>query len=195
MQISERTAGDREELGRRVLVVKNAKQRDRLRAVALALKGQEAPRIACMLGRSRRFVQTWVYRYREGGLEALRATPQAGQPVKLAREKQDLFKARMLAGPQPEDEGLCTLRGKDATRILEREFGVKYTLSGAYKLLHRLGFSCLSPRPRHRKNDLKVMAQWLESAPLLSRRSANSTPKNVWKSGSRTKPGSASRER
>lgn len=195
MLVSERTSGDRDELRRRIASEKNAKQRDRLRAVALALAGQEAPRIARMLGRSRRFVQEWVYVYRDAGLKAVRPTPQTGQPVKLAAAAQALFKTRMLAGPVPADEGLCTLRGKDAQRILEHEFGVKYTLSGAYKVLHRLGFSCLQPRPRHRKNDLQVMAQWLEGAPLLSKASASSTRNKPWKSGSRTKPESASRER
>jgi transposase len=195
MLVSERTSGDRKELRRRISSEKNAKQRDRLRAVALALEGQEAPRIARMLGRSRRFVQEWAYAYRDGGLEAVKATPQSGQPVKLAAADQALFKARMLAGPVPADEGLCTLRGKDAQRILQQEFGVKYTLSGAYKVLHRLGFSYLSPRPKHRKNDAQVMAQWLEDAPLLSTTSARNIRNKPSKSGSRTKPGSASRER
>ena len=71
MLVSERTLGDRDELRRRIASEKNAKQRDRLRAVALALAGQEAPRIARMLGRSRRFVQEWVYVYRDAGLEAV----------------------------------------------------------------------------------------------------------------------------
>jgi Transposase and inactivated derivatives len=195
MLVSERTSGDRDELRRRIGSEKNAKQRDRLRAVALALGGQEAPRIARMLGRSRRFVQEWVYVYRDAGLEAVKATPQTGQPVKLAAVDETLFKTRMLAGPVPADEGLCTLRGKDAQRILHQEFGVKYTLSGAYKVLHRLGFSYLQPRPRHRKNDPQVMAQWLAGAPLLSTASGRNTLSRPWKSGSRTKPGSASRER
>jgi transposase len=195
MQVSERTSGDREELRQRIASEKNAKQRDRLRAVALALEGQEAPRIARMLGRSRRFVQEWVYVYRDQGLGAVKPTPQTGQPVKLATADEGSFKARMLAGPVPADEGLCTLRGKDALRILEQEFGVKYTLSGAYKVLHRLGFSCLQPRPRHRKNDPQVMAQWLEGAPLLSKASGKGTPGRPSKSGSKTKPGSANRER
>ena len=195
MLVNERTSGDRDKLRRRISSEKNAKQRDRLRAVALALEGQEAPRIARMLGRSRRFVQEWAYAYRDGGLEAVKATPQSGQPVKLAADDQALFKARMLAGPVPADEGLCTLRGKDAQRILQQEFGVKYTLSGAYKVLHRLGFSYLSPRPKHRKNDAQVMAQWLEDAPLLSTTSARNIRNKPLKSGSRTKPGSASRER
>jgi len=195
MLVSERTLGDRDELRRRIASEKNAKQRDRLRAVALALAGQEAPRIARMLGRSRRFVQEWVYVYRDAGLEAVKPTPQTGQPAKLPSADEGSFKTRMLAGPVPADEGLCTLRGKDARRILEQEFGVKYTLSGAYKVLHRLGFSYLSPRPRHRKNDPQVMAQWLEGAPLLSKASGKGTPGRLSKSGFRTKPGSASRER
>jgi transposase len=195
MLVSERTSGDRDELRRRIRSEKHAKQRDRLRAVALALGGQEAPQIARMLGRSRRFVQAWVYVYRDAGLEAVKATPQTGQPVKLAAGAENVFKTRMLAGPVPADEGLCTLRGKDAQRILHQEFGVKYTLSGEYKLLHRLGFSYLQPRPRHRKNDPQVMAQWLAGAPLLSMASGINTRSRPWKSGSRTKPGSASRER
>jgi transposase len=195
MLVSERTSGDRDELRRRIRSEKHAKQRDRLRAVALALGGQEAPQIARMLGRSRQFVQEWVYVYRDAGLEAVKATPQTGQPVKLAAGAENVFKTRMLAGPVPADEGLCTLRGKDAQRILHQELGVKYTLSGAYKLLHRLGFSYLQPRPRHRKNDPQVMAQWLAGAPLLSMASGINTRSRPWKSGSRTKPGSASRER
>ncbi|MFC1781069.1 transposase [Planctomycetota bacterium] len=38
-------------------------------------------------------------------------------------------------------------------RLLEREFGVVYSLWGVYDLLHRLGYSCLCPRPQHEKAD------------------------------------------
>jgi putative transposase len=75
----------------------------------------------------------------------------------------------VLAGPTAADGGVCVLRGEDARRILEREFGVRYTLDGVYDLLHRLDLSCLAPRPRHRKNDPAAMRQWLDGAPLLSR--------------------------
>ena len=48
------------------------KQRRRQeRDALLALEGQQAPAIARTLGRSRRFVQQWVYRYRDHGLEAV----------------------------------------------------------------------------------------------------------------------------
>jgi hypothetical protein len=50
--------------------------------------------------------------------------------VKLPRDQEAAFKARMLAGVTPADEGLCTLRGKEARRILQKEFGKHYTLGG-----------------------------------------------------------------
>jgi len=145
-----------------------AVQRDRLRAVRLALDGVEALQIAATLSRSRRFVQEWAYAYRDGGVEAVRPGKSSGRPTKLPRDKEQAFRARMLGGATGADGGVCSLRGVDALKILEAEFGARYTLDGVYDLLHRLKLSCLVPRPRHRKNDPQVMQQWLEGAPLLS---------------------------
>jgi hypothetical protein len=76
----------------------------------------------------------------------------------------------MLEGPREED-GVCTLRGKDALATLEQGFGVRYTLNGAYGLLHRLRLSCLAPRPRHEKQDRAAQEQFTRvSDPLFSAR-------------------------
>ena len=171
---------------------RDAKQRDRYRAVLLALEGHDAPAIAQTLGRSRRFVQAWVYRYRDRGLEAIAPKRQTGRPPNLPARKEAPFKKRFLAEPT-EADSVCTLRAKDAQRILQEEFGVAYTLPGVYDLLHRLGLSCLVPRPRHRKNDPQRMQQWVENAPLLSEKLAKRTSNKRSRSGSKTKRGSASR--
>jgi len=172
---------------------RDAKQRDRYRAVLLALEGHDAPAIARTLGRSRAFVQRWVYAYRDHGLEAIAPQRQTGRPPNLPPAKETPFKARFLAEPT-EADGVCTLRAKEAQRILREEFGVEYTLSGVYDLLHRLGFSSLAPRPRHRKNDPERMQQWVDNAPLLSRKSPRRTPGRRSRSGSRTKRGSGNKE-
>lgn len=174
MNITPHRGNDRERLRGLIGRQRRAVQRDRLRAVLLAVEGKEALEIARMLGRSRRFVQQWAYAYRDGGIDAVRPGKSPGRPTKLPREEEQAFKARMLAGPR-ESDGVCVLRGADALRILEREFGVSYTLDGAYDLMHRLNLSCLSPRPRHRKNDPAAMAAWVESAPFLSRASGSNT--------------------
>ena len=168
MKVMVRREGDRERLDALVAREKVAVQRDRLRAARLALEGREALEIAATLGRSRRFVQEWAYAYRDGGVEAIRPGRSSGRPTKLPREREQAFRTRMLAGATEADGGVCALRGADAVKILEKEFGVRYTLDGVYDLLHRLKLSCLVPRPRHRKNDPRVMRQWLEDAPLLS---------------------------
>lgn len=146
----------------------NAKQRDRYRAVLLALQGQSAEAIMVTLDRSRNFVQRWVYAYRDGGVDAICPKRQTGRPRKLTELEEVQLRERILAGPRQQD-AVCSLRGKDARRILDSEFGVQYSLAGVYVLLHRLGLSSLVPRPRHRKNDPEKMRQWLQEAPLLSR--------------------------
>lgn len=169
MDVHERVQGDRDRLATLVKTERDVRRRDRCRAVLLALDGGEAARIAAMLGRSRRSVQEWVYAYRDGGIDAIHPPKRPGRTPKLPREREDELRARIDAGPTPAD-GVCTLRGKDVVRILDREFGVKYSLDGAYDLLERLGYSCLSPRPKHENQDPQAQERFKGDAPLLSAR-------------------------
>jgi len=159
---------DLDRLRQRVCAERHALQRDRYRAVLLvaqdALEGGE---VARRVGRSPRFVDEWAGRYRRGGLAALTPKKPPGQRPKLGAEQEAKLKERLAAGPTDAD-GVCTLRGKDVVRILEAEFGVKHTIGSIYSVLHRIGYSCLAPRPRHEKNDPEAIAAFKEQAPLLS---------------------------
>jgi transposase len=167
MQIIERAAREVDALIELAKRERDAEQKDRYLVAAHACRGVETADIQRMLARSRGFVQRWAYAYRDGGIETLKEQPRPGRTPKLARELEAELKARIDAGPTDAD-GVCTLRGKDVQRILEVEFGVKYTLDGVYPLLHRLGYSCLAPRPRHEKQDLAAQKKFKdESAPLL----------------------------
>ena len=193
MNITERTRGDCAELQNRIKRERDAKQRDRYRAALLAIQGHQTQQIIDALARSRGFVQRWAYAYRDGGIDAIVTMPRPGAQPKLSPQQQRQFIERLAAGPTEADDGRCTLRGKDAIRILEQEFGVSYSVPGVYDLLHRLGFSCLKPRPQHRKQDPHVQEQWLHEAPFLSRRSNGSIPTRQSPYGSRTKRGSANK--
>lgn len=168
----------------------------RLQRVILAQRGHTAPQVAALVDMSPRVVQTWVQRYNAQGVDGLWDRPRPGQPTKLPRDRERVFKQRMLDGPLAQtDGGLCTLRGRDAQRILADEYHAHYWLGGAIELLHRLGLSCLKPRPQHRKNDPQAMHRWLEEAPFLSKNKGKSTRTNTSRSGSRMKPASANRAR
>ena len=66
------------ELLKRIRKERDAKQRDRYRAVLLALKGQTTEAIMHTLDRSKNFVQRWVYAYRDSGIGAIHARPYTG---------------------------------------------------------------------------------------------------------------------
>jgi transposase len=169
MTVTPHDAGDRQFLDDRVRREADARQRDRYRAVLLAMDDDlklEGDDIASRLGRSPRFVDEWVGRYRRGGLGALRPRKQPGRRPKLTPRQEKQLKARLDAGPRDAD-GVCSLRGRDVCRIIEREFGVVHTLGGIYDVLRRLGYSSLVPRPRHRKNDPAAMRKFEADAPLL----------------------------
>src|SRR3954451_7136705 len=127
---------------------RNTRTWPRVQAVILAKQGDPAPQIARALGVSRRAVQAWVATYNRAGLEALPDRPHPGRRLILPRDQEARFRERIEALPRPED-AVCELRGADIRRILEQEFAGRYTLDGVYKLLHRLGYSELMPRPQH----------------------------------------------
>lgn len=54
-------------------------------------------------------------------------------------------------------------------RILREEQGVELSLNATYATLHRLGYRCLAPRPRHEKQDLAAQETFKsDTAPFLS---------------------------
>jgi transposase len=145
-----------EELKRLERAERDADRARRLRIVILGLEGWTAPAVAMGVGLSRRICQRWVARYNEQGLAGL--DDQRGQKseLPLTEQQQAAVRERVDAGPTAED-GVCSLRGKDVQRILAEEFGLLRSLSSVYWLLHRLGYSYLCPRPRHRKHDPEAM--------------------------------------
>ena len=179
MHVTPHQLTDLDELRRRIRREANAKQRDRWRAVLLALEGHTAAAIMDKLGRSKNFVQRWAYFYRDHGLERVRPRKQPGKSPKLPREQHPAFLDRINQSEQ-------ILRGRDVVELLRQEFGVVYSLNGAYNLLHRLGYEPLKPRPVNPKKDPEEQQAWKQSAPLLSGKSPRTTRTSPSKSGSRT---------
>lgn len=153
-----------EELEKRERHETNAQLAKRLRIVILAIRGYTAPAVAMSLGLSRRIVQRWVYRYNEEGISGLqdRRGNQRGSP--LTPEQEERVRQRLDTGPTPEDK-ICSLRGADMQRLLQQEFGVLRCLSAIYRLLHRMGYSYLRPRPKHHKANAEAQSAFLAQLP------------------------------
>ena len=179
MNITPHQLTDLDELRRRIRQETNAKQRDRWRAVLLALEGTITAAIMDKLGRSKNFVQRWGYFYRDYGLERVRPIKQPGKPPLLPPDQHRAFLDRI-------DNSERILRGRDIVELLGHEFGVVCSLNAAYDLLHRLGYQPLRPRPVNPKKNTEEELAWKQSAPLLSRRSRRCAQTSRSKSGSKT---------
>jgi transposase len=141
-----------------------ARRAKRLRIIILAIQGFTAPAIALSLGLSRRAVQEWVERFNREGLQGLCDRRGGRRRETLSEEQKAALCKRLDQGPQPEDN-VCTLRGIDVQRILAQEFRIWRKLPSIYAMLHRWGYSCLRPRPRHRKADPVAQAKFLKQLP------------------------------
>lgn len=153
-----------EELKRLERVEKDADRARRLRVVILACEGWTAPAVAMAVGLSRRICQRWVARYNEQGLAGLDDQRGGEKRLPLTPDEVASFRERLACGPTAEDE-VCSLRGKDFQRILAEEFGLLRSLPAVYWLLHRLGYSYLRPRSRHRKSDPAACAEFRRAWP------------------------------
>jgi hypothetical protein len=80
----------------------------------------------------------------------------------------------MLESGPPPDEGIAAYNGPILRERIEQLFGTAYSLAGVYKLLHRLGYNDLMPRPRHPDTDPAALqafkkktcrSAWRRSAP------------------------------
>lgn len=142
---------------------KNAKLAHRLQGVYLASKGLTCPEIMNVTGFSRRAIQQWIAKYNEGGIDALKDSPRSGQPPKLSRQQEKALRKRIDSGPAKAD-GVAVLNGPVVRQILEREFGVVYSLWGVYHLLHRLGYCCLCPRPEHENADPQLQQEFKKTS-------------------------------
>ena len=142
----------------------NSRLARRIHGIYLADKGHTCPEIMQIIGASRRAIQQWIKKYNNGGIEALKDKPRPGKPTTLPRHKELQFCRRIASGPTKRD-GVSVLNGPAIKRLLEREFGVVYSLWGVYDLLHRLGYSCLCPRPQHEKADPEARAEFKKTCP------------------------------
>jgi transposase len=128
----------------------NKRLAQRIQVIAWAKRGMTCPEIVPISNYSRRSIQAWVRAYNANSIEGLRDKPRSGRNPLLARDKQSQLCQRIDTGVS---SGRASLGGNEIRQIIKNDFGVIYTLDGVYKLLHRLGYSCLMPRPQHEKAD------------------------------------------
>ncbi len=110
-------------------------------AIANALEGMSRASAARLAGMDGQALRDAVVRYNAEGLEGLYDRPKGHPRRRLAADEEAALAAVIIAGPDPERDGVCAWTRADLCRWLERRFAKTYHPSSMTRVLRRMGYT------------------------------------------------------
>jgi len=133
----------------------------RLLAVREVMLGRPRKWVCEQYGVSRENLRHWIAWYNAEGMAGLEDAQRPGRPPKLNAAQLASLKARVSAPPEVDQDGVGRWRAADVQRLIAREYGVHYqSIAGVCQLLHRLGQSWISGRPKHPAQEAQAVASF-----------------------------------
>jgi transposase len=133
----------------------------RIRAVGQIQQGAHADEVAAGLGMTRAAVYGWLAKYREGGLEALKARPVPGRPPKLSGPQLARLYGLVVGNDPRQLRFAFALWTRAMVReLIRREFGVALSEVSVGRLLRSLGLSPQRPLYRAYQQNPQAVARW-----------------------------------
>ena len=170
----------------------DARMARRIQAVWLARQGLTCRAVMDITGAAQRTVFDWIAKYNRGGIDELLDRPRSGRPMFLDAGQLKQLAERIEAGPVEKDV-VSVFNAATVDQLVEKEFGVLYSLRGIQLLLGRMGFSYQCPRPVHENSDPEVQEAFKKTSPKGWKPSPPSIPTSESRSTSKTKPVSVSK--
>jgi transposase len=159
-----RTDFSASELRRLAATTKNAHQSRRLLSLAAVLDGMSRTEAARLGGMDRQTLRDWVHRFNESGPEGLKDIRSKGHPPRLSPAQQSELAHLVESGPDRAMHGVVRWRRIDLKQWIAERFGVTYHERTVGKILHQLGFSHISARPRHPAQDEQIVAEFKKTS-------------------------------
>jgi transposase len=119
--------------------------------VKLHHRGKTQQYIADLLECSQATVHRWIME--SPRRKTLASLPRSGRPTPLTGTKLLELKELLQREISAANEGYCSLDTKQLHALVLRETKIDYSLRHIERLMHRLGFSRITPRPQHLRHD------------------------------------------
>lgn len=113
--------------------------------------GQNQERIAGLIGCSQPTVHRWIYNNVQG--RTFQTLPRSGRPTKLTEENLAKIKRKTLKRIREANEEFCSISTKEVGKIIKQEIGEAYSIRHIERIMHKLGFSLITPRPQHIRHE------------------------------------------
>jgi transposase len=157
------------DLRRLAATSKDANQSRRLLSLAAVRDGMNRTEAAKIGGMDRQTLRDWVHRFNTGGPDGLKDNWRRDVPSRLSAEQRARLSTLVETGPDRAIHGVVRWRRIDLKRVIAEEFGVGYHERSVGRLLKELGFSHMSARPGHPKQDGETIAAFKKTSRARSR--------------------------
>ena len=145
-------------------------QSRRLLSLAAVYDGMSRMDAAKIGGMERQTLRDWVHRFNEDGPDGLTNRMGPRRQRRLSEEQMKALADIVETGPNPAVDGVVRWRRIDLKRVIEERFGVVYCERTVSKLLAAMGFSRMSARPQHPKQDERIITAFKKTSPTRCRR-------------------------
>lgn len=134
----------------------------RIRAVKRVEAGESPEAVIKTLGFHRSCIYEWIAKYREGGIEALRAKPLSGRPAKLnGKQLRWVYKTVIGKNPLQLKFPFALWTRAMVKELVQREFGVNLSVVSVGRMLKKLGFTPQKPLHKAMQQDSKLVVEWM----------------------------------
>ncbi len=147
---------------------RDPRQVRRLLAVAAIYDGSSRLEAARIGGMDRQTLRDWVHRFNEEGSSGLANRAGAGRPSLLSKAQKRELEEIVKAGPDLVKDGVVRWRRIDLVQAIEERFGVACSERVIGDFMAELGFSHMSVRPQHAKQDPRVIETFKKTSPPRS---------------------------
>ena len=145
---------------------KDTNQSRRLLSLAAVLDGMSREDAARIGGMDRQTLRDWVHRFNPAGPDGLKDAWWSGPEPRLSTDQKDKLAEIVETGPNPAVDGVVRWRRIDLKRVITQRFGVHYHERYVSTLLKGLGFSHMSARPRHPRQDGESLEAYKKTSRL-----------------------------
>lgn len=129
----------------------NVKEREFIVKLHENEKNQEE--ISRLIGCSQPTVHRWIKCSLSG--RTLQTLPRSGRPTKLTTKTISRLKKKIVMKIEHANDDFCSVNTKEIRKIIHQEIGELYSLRHVERIMHKLGFSLITPRPQHIRHDQK----------------------------------------
>ena len=135
----------------------------RIRAVRQVEEGQSPEAIIKALGFDRSCIYTWIAKYREGGIEALKAKPISGRPPTMSGQQvRYLYELLTTQTPEQLEFEFALWTRAMIRKLIRDQFGIRVSEVSVGRLLKKMGLTPQKPLHRAYEQDEEQVRQWKE---------------------------------